>query len=71
MTAKHVYRRNWVQALGVVVTDAVYFSFFPGVILQQKLTFITDFSWFVIFVVTYASAMDTIGRFIASRIDIV
>ena len=30
---KDVYGKNWIEALGVVILDAVYFAFFPGVML--------------------------------------
>jgi hypothetical protein len=62
---------NWKEATGVMLTFAVYFTFFPGVMLQNKLTFISSFSWFVITIITYATAMDFIGRFIASKCDII
>jgi len=55
----------------VALTFGVYFSFFPGVILQNELSFFNNFSWFVIFIVTYASVCDTIGRWIAGKFDFI
>lgn len=45
--------------------------FFPGVILGQSVSFISNFSWFVISVVTFASLCDTIGRTLADYFEIV
>jgi len=66
-----VQKINWQAALGELITQANYMMFFPGVILQYQLSFIPDFSWFVIFVVTYASVVYIIGSFIAGNIDII
>ena len=46
-------------------------AFFPGVMLKYQWTFIDNFSWFVITLVTYASVCDTIGRYIAGKKDLV
>ena len=53
------------------ITYWVQFTFFPGVMLEYQFTFTPNFSWFVILVVTYASVADTIGRFIAGRVDLI
>ena len=45
--------------------------FFPGVILTHPLSFIQNFSWFVITIVTFASLCDTLGRTLADYIEIV
>ena len=54
-----------------MITQANWMMFYPGVILQYQLSFIPDFTWFVIFVVTYGSVLYIIGSFIAGRIDII
>lgn len=46
-------------------------AFFPGVLLEYQWSFIDDFSWFVITVVTLASVSDTFGRFLAAKVDFV
>jgi len=68
---KIVYKVNWKEAWCVLLTFAVQFTFYPGVMLEQKWTFIPSFSWFVITLVTYASWADTVGRFIAGKIDLI
>lgn len=39
--------------------------------LEYQWSFINDFSWFVITLVTYASLADTIGRWIAGHFDLI
>lgn len=39
--------------------------------LEYQWSFISDFSWFVITLVTYASLSDTIGRWLAGRFDLI
>ena len=46
-------------------------AFFPGVLLEYQWSFISDFSWFVITVVTYASLGDTLGRWFAAKVDFI
>ncbi len=46
-------------------------AFFPGVLLEYQWSFISDFSWFVITVVTFASLADTFGRWLAAKVDFV
>lgn len=46
-------------------------AFFPGVMLKYQWSFISNFSWFVITLVTYASVCDTIGRYIAGLKDFI
>ena len=55
------------------ISTAVQFSFYPGVMLSSDFqwSFISDYSWFVITLVTYASVADSLGRFVAGRVDIV
>ena len=45
--------------------------FFPGVTLNYQLSFISSYTWFVIFIVSYASIMDTFGRLIAGWVDVI
>ena len=45
-------------------------AFFPGVMLESKWSFIDDFSWFVITLVTFASLCDTFGRWVASIVEL-
>lgn len=66
-----VYQRNWKDAWSVALTYAVQFTFFPGVMLEYQFSFIPNFSWFVIVVVTYASVGDTIGRWLAGKKDLI
>lgn len=71
--ALEVYKCNWKEAVGVFIATAVQMSFFPGVMLSPDFQwgFISDYSWFVITLVTYASLSDTIGRWVAGRADLV
>ena len=55
----------------MTVTQGVQMAFFPGVMLKYQWSFISNFSWFVITLVTYASVCDTIGRYIAGWKDFV
>jgi hypothetical protein len=66
-----IYQINWKSALGVVILCAVQFTFFPGVMLEQQLSFIPNFSWFVITIVTFASLCDTVGRTLADYFELV
>ena len=45
-------------------------AFFPGVMLESQWSFIDDFSWFVIILITFASLCDTLGRWFASFINL-
>ena len=45
-------------------------AFFPGVMLESQWSFIDDFSWFVITLITFASLCDTLGRWFASFINL-
>mmetsp|Transcript_39509 Transcript_39509/g.51719 ORF Transcript_39509/g.51719 Transcript_39509/m.51719 type:complete len:142 (+) Transcript_39509:835-1260(+) len=45
-------------------------SFFPGVMLGIQWSFIKDYSWFVITLVTFASLCDSFGRFVASKVNL-
>jgi len=65
-----VYQRNWKESIGVLVTTTVQMAFFPGVMLQSKWSFIDDFSWFVITLVTFASLCDTLGRWAVQMINL-
>lgn len=65
-----VYKINWKQAWSVVLVFWIQFMFFPGVMFQFKYTFIDDFSWFVIVVVTYNSVGDLVGRLLAGCFDL-
>ena len=62
---------NWKDAWGVAITFACQFAFYPGVVLKYQPSFIPDFSWFVITVVTFASVCDTLGRYIGGKVDLV
>ena len=68
-----VYKCNWKEAVGVFISTAVQMSFFPGVMLSPDFQwgFISDYSWFVITLVTYASLSDTLGRWLAGMADLV
>ena len=45
-------------------------AFFPGVMLGFQWHFIDDFDWFVVTLVTYASLCDSLGRFVASKLNL-
>ena len=62
-----VYSQNHVQAWAIVITFTIQYSFFPGIMFANEPTFFTDFSWFVISVVTFHSILDTLGRFIGGK----
>ena len=66
-----MYKCNWQAAIGVLFTTTVQMSFFPGVLLGFQWSFIDDYSWFVITIVTYASVSDTFGRWLACRVRLV
>ena len=59
---REVYARNWVMAISIMITFAIQYVFYPGVMLEFEPTFFSDFSWFVITLVTYHSFWDTVGR---------
>jgi hypothetical protein len=63
--AGEVYSRNYVEALSIAMTFAIEYTFYPGVILKYRLSWFKeeDYSWFVIFVVTFHSLSDTLGRY--------
>ena len=46
-------------------------AFFPGVLLEYQWSFIDDFSWFCITLISFCSFCDTVGRLIASYFDII
>ena len=64
-----VYRKNWVSAFAVCLTFAIQYTFFPGVMFLFELSFFSpaQFSWFCIFVVTFHSFADTIGRYLGGK----
>ena len=67
-------QENWQIGLGVTLNFTCYYAFFPGVTLCNKLTFLNkpeDNAWFVIVICTYASIMDTLGRIVARRWNII
>ena len=64
---KKVYKTNYSEAVSIVITFAIQYSFFPGIMFVNEPTFFTNFSWFVISVVTFHSVLDTIGRYIGGR----
>lgn len=68
-----VYRLIWREAWEQVIIWTVQFSFYPGVILepQFQFSFTSNFSWFVITVVTFYSVMDVFGRFLANIKDLI
>ena len=67
-----VYCKNGIMALSILVTFTIQYTFYPGVMLSSSLepTFFTDFSWFVITLVTYHSFWDTVGRYLAGIFNI-
>ena len=69
--ASQIFKLNWKEGLGVSLTFTVYLMFFPGVTLNYKLSFISSYTWFVIFTVSYASILDTFGRLIAGWVDVI
>jgi hypothetical protein len=68
---QEVYKVNWKEGWSVALTFAVQFSFYPGVMLEYQFSFIPNFNWFVIVVVTYASLGDSFGRWLAGIRDLI
>ena len=66
-----VYSRNWKEGIAILVTFTIQYCFYPGVMLLFEPTFFTSFTWFVISVVTFHSLFDTVGRYLAGKIDLV
>ena len=60
-----VYKRNWKEALGVLISAAGQTAFFPGIMLGIQWHFIKNYSYFVVTLVTYASVCDFGGKFLA------
>jgi hypothetical protein len=65
---KLVYSKNYVEALSILLTFVIEYTFYPGAILKYKLSWFRpeDYSWFVIFVVTFHSLSDTLGRYLGA-----
>lgn len=51
-------------ALAITLTFAIQYTFFPGVMFKYELSFFTNYSYFAIFIVTFHSLCDTIGRYL-------
>eukprot|EP00347_Sterkiella_histriomuscorum_P021950 403332207 len=67
LKAWQVYKINYPYGLSVVLTFAIYYTFFPGVMLKKKLDFIDSFAWFANGIITLHNVCDTIGRTLAGR----
>ena len=63
------------MGFSVLLTFAIEYAFYPGVILEIIPTFFTkdnnDMSWFVITMITYHSLFDTLGRYLAGKFNII
>ena len=63
------------MAFSVFITFAIQYTFFPGVIYSTPLSFLgntnANFPWFIIFVSTFHSVLDTLGRFLSGKFNIV
>lgn len=66
-----MYKRNYVMAFSICLTFAIQYTFYPGVIFKHQLGFFPDFGWFVIFIVTFHSFWDTVGRWLAGKINLI
>jgi len=70
---KIIYKRNYIMGISILITFGIQYAFYPGVIIMSSNmpSFFTSSSWFIITMVTYHSFFDTLGRYIAGKINII
>lgn len=62
------YKLIWIEATAVFIVYLCTLICFPGLILQTRLSFMTDESWFQVFMLTLYALADIFGRFLANHL---
>jgi hypothetical protein len=60
------YKLIWIEATALFIVYLCTLICFPGLILQTRLSFMPDESWFQVFMLALYALADISGRFLAN-----